>query len=79
MIIIIELFLIHSRECTVYKSDVAFIYSHRVFSSTSTEDDLQAAKFVTLTLKYQNNGVRGKKIGHKISGDTLMFPQATLL
>ena len=51
--------------------DFPFSCNLRVFTTTATGANLQAAKFVTLTFTSQKNGVRGKNIDHKISGNPL--------
>ena len=40
--------------------DTVFSCSHSVFAATGTEGDLQAAKFVTMKFKTQENGFRGR-------------------
>ena len=67
MIMVLYLFLFHSGEYTGSKSDrtmfhlkdIAFSCGCSVLLATATEEDLQAATFVTLTFTTQKNGVRG--------------------
>ena len=59
--------------------DILFSCDHSVFTATSTEVDLQATTFMTLTFTTQNNGGSGKKIFHKAPGDQLLLPKAALL
>ena len=46
--------------------DFPFSCNLRVFTTTATEANFQAANFVTLTFTSQKNSVRGKNIDHKI-------------
>ena len=65
MIIIIYFLILCPSEYTAYKSETtpfclkytAFSCGHSIFVATATEDDLQAAKFVTLTLATHMNSV----------------------
>ena len=59
--------------------DTDFSCGRRVFAVTSTEGDLQAEMFFTLTFMTQKNGVRGGKVGHKSSGEPLLCPKTDLL
>ena len=68
-----------SERTTLRLEDIAFSCGCSVFAVTATETDLQAAKFVPLTFTTQNNGARGEKIGHKDSGEPLLFPKDSLL
>ena len=73
MIIIAYFFLLCSVEYTGFKSystpfrleDVAFRYGPSIFTETPLEENLRFKTFVTLIFMTHNNGVRGKKIGHK--------------
>ena len=86
MIIITYLFLLRPGEYTGFKSDITplhlkditFSCGYIVFATTATEGDLHAAHFVMLTFTTQKNGVRGKKVGHKASGDPLLCPKEAL-
>ena len=87
MIIIAFFFLLRPGEYTGAKSDsspfrlsdVTFSVGRTVFdTSTATNNDLAAATFTILIFTTQKNGVRGEKIGHGATGDTLLCPKEAL-
>ena len=59
--------------------DSAFICSCSSFATTATEGNLQAANFVTLMFTTQKNVLRGGKVRHKASGESLLWPNVDLL
>ena len=80
MIIVTYFFILRPGEYTVSKSDITHFFLKDitfscgciVFGATSTEDNLQAKTFTTLTFTSYKKGVRGENIGHKVSGYPLL-------
>ena len=52
--------------------DINFSCGPSIFVATATEANLKAATFVTITFTAHKNCVRGYKIGHKVSGESLL-------
>ena len=84
MIIIAFFFLLWPGEYTCTKfdsspfrlSDVTFSVSRTVFdTATSTDNELAAAIFVILIFSTQKIGVQGEKIGHRATGDLMLYPK----
>ena len=87
MIIIAIFFLLRPGEYTGTKSDrspfrlsdVTFSVGRTVFyTATATDNELAASIFVILIFTTQKNGMRGKRIGNRATGDPLLCPKEAL-
>ena len=87
MIVFSHFFLLHPGEHTGSKydstpfslKDITFSCGCSVFAETAMESDHQATTLLTLTFTTQKNGLRGKKRGHKASGDPLLCTKSALI